>query len=62
MNETIIKVGDRVEWKVDRSFQGVVVGKAFGTPAAHQVRVQLRCGLTYDATPFALKKIEEFVG
>ena len=52
--------GTKVVHKSNHSIQGVVVGKSFGTPEKHNVRLQLRCGLTFDVTPYALKKVEEF--
>jgi uncharacterized protein YijF (DUF1287 family) len=59
MNETIIKAGDKVAWKIETSsyYQGVVIGRA---SAEHMVRVKLRCGQFFNAAPHALKKIKEF--
>jgi hypothetical protein len=53
-------VGTKVKHKRNPSIQGVVVGKSFGTPASYNVRLQLTCGLTFDVTPYALKKVEQF--
>ena len=54
-------VGTKVKHHRNASIQGVVVGKSFGTPADRNVRLQLTCGLTFDVTPYALKKVEEFI-
>ncbi len=50
--------GTKVKHKSNPSIQGVVVGKSFGTPEKHNVRLQLTCGLTFDVTPYALKKVD----
>ena len=55
-----LPVGTKVKHKENPNIQGVVVGKSFGTPDSHNVRLQLTCGLTFDVTPYALKKVEEF--
>ena len=59
-NSENIKVGDKVKHKKNPSIQGVVVGSAFGKPASYNVRLQLTCGLIYDVTPYALKKVKDF--
>ena len=56
----LFPVGTKVKHHRNPSIQGTVVGKSFGTPASHNVRLQLTCGLTFDVTPYALKEIEEF--
>ena len=56
-----LPVGTKVAHKDNPRIQGIVVGKSFGTPASHNVRLQLTCGLTFDVTPYALKKVEEFI-
>ena len=53
-------VGTKVKHHRNPSIQGTVVGKSFGEPASNNVRLQLTCGLTFDVTPYALKKIEQF--
>jgi hypothetical protein len=53
--------GTKVAHKDNPRIQGIVVGKSFGTPASHNVRLQLTCGLTFDVTPYALKEVEEFI-
>ena len=53
-------VGTKEQHSRNPSIQGVVVGKSFGTPEKYNVRLQLTCGLTFDVTPYALKKIEQF--
>jgi len=56
-------VGTMVRHKRNPSIEGVVVGKSFGEPETKgNVRLQLTCGLTYDVSPYALKKVEEFIG
>ena len=50
-------VGTKVKHMDNPSIQGVVVGKSFGTPEKHNVRLQLTCGLTFDVTPYALRKV-----
>ena len=50
-------VGTPVVHKNNPSIKGYVVGKAFGVPSKCNVRLQLECGLTYDVTPYALKKV-----
>ena len=60
MRNTNIEVGDKVQHKENPNIQGVVVGSAFGKPASYNVRLHLTCGLTYDVTPYALKKVKEF--
>jgi len=57
----LFPVGTKVAHKENPSIQGVVVGKSFGTPEKQNVRLQLTCGLTFDVTPFALKKVEQFL-
>ena len=55
-------VGTMVRHKTNPSIEGVVVGKSFGEPKTKtNVRLQLTCGLTFDVTPFALKKVEQFL-
>ena len=51
-------VGTKVAHKRNPSIRGVVVGKSFGTPEPHNVRLHLECGLTFDVSPYALKKVE----
>jgi hypothetical protein len=53
-------VGTKVKHKRNGNIQGVVVGKAFGEPAKYNVRLQLLNGLTFDVTPYVLRKVEEF--
>ena len=56
-------VGTKVRHKSNPSIEGVVVGKSFGEPKTKtNVRLQLTCGLTFDVSPFALKKVEQFIG
>ena len=50
-------VGTKVVHKRNPSIRGTVVGKSFGTPEKRNVRLQLESGLTFDVTPYALKKI-----
>jgi len=52
-----LPVGTKVAHKLNPSIRGIVVGKSFGTPASHNVRLHLDCGLTFDVTPYALKKV-----
>jgi hypothetical protein len=54
-------VGTKVKHKRNPSIQGTVVGKSFGTPASYNVRLQLTCGLTFDVSPYVLKKVEQFI-
>ena len=55
-------VGTKVKHNRNPSIQGVVVGKSFGEPEnKNYVRLQLTSGLTFDVTPYALKKVEEFI-
>ena len=49
--------GTKVAHKENPSIRGIVVGKSFGTPASHNVRLHLTCGLTFDVSPYALKKV-----
>ena len=49
--------GTKVVHKLNPSIRGVVVGDAFGKPASYNVRLQLTCGLTYDVTPYVLRKV-----
>ena len=53
-------VGTKVKHHRNPSIQGTVVGKSFGEPDSCNVRLQLTCGLTFDVSPYALKKIEQF--
>ena len=50
-------VGTKVVHKNNPSIRGVVVGSAFGKPASYNVRLQLESGLTFDVTPYVLKKV-----
>ena len=55
--------GTMVRHKSNPSIEGIVVGKSFGEPKTKtNVRLQLTCGLTFDVSPFALKKVEQFIG
>jgi hypothetical protein len=54
-------VGTKVVHKKNPQIQGVVVGESFGKPASYNVRLQLTCGLTFDVSPYALKKVEFFI-
>ena len=56
-----LPAGTKVAHKDNPRIQGIVVGKSFGAPASYNVRVHLTCGLIYDVTPYALKKVEEFI-
>ena len=54
-------VGTKVRHKTNPSIEGVVVGKSFGEPKTKtNVRLQLTCGLTFDVSPYALKKVDFF--
>jgi|TARA_Y100000310_G_scaffold254679_1_gene261815 hypothetical protein len=56
-------VGTKVRHKANPSIEGVVVGEGFGKPEnKNNVRLQLTGGLTFDVTPYALKKVEQFIG
>jgi|TARA_Y100000310_G_scaffold79721_1_gene76397 hypothetical protein len=56
-------VGTMVRHKSNSGIEGVVVGKGFGEPKTKSnVRLQLTCGLTFDVSPYALKKVEQFIG
>ena len=56
-------VGTMVRHKSNPIIEGVVVGKGFGEPKTKSnVRLQLTCGLTFDVSPYALKKVEQFIG
>ena len=50
-------VGTKVKHKQNPSIQGVVVGRGFGVAEPRNVRLQLTCGLTFDVTPYALRKV-----
>ena len=56
VDEVTLKVGDRVKHKENPAIKGRIVGDAFGKPAKQNVRLQLTSGLTFDVTPYALKK------
>ena len=56
VDEVTFKVGDRVKHKDNPAIKGRIVGDAFGKPAKQNVRLQLTNGLTFDVTPYALKK------
>ena len=53
-NPENLKVGDRVKSK-QSGWDGVVVGKSFGTPDKGMLRVQLSFGLTHDFYPSHLE-------
>ncbi len=54
----IPKVGDRVVHKHNVMLKGTVVGyPAFPAPRRGNLMVQLECGLTYQATKYAWRKI-----
>ena len=56
-------VGTMVRHKRNPIIEGVVVGKGFGEPKTKSnVRLQLTCGVTFDVSPYALKKVEQFIG
>ena len=56
-------VGTKVRHKSNPNIEGVVVGKSFGSPKTKtNVRLHLTSGLTFDVSPFALKKVEQFIG
>ena len=57
-NPNNIQIGDVVKVK-EHNWIGKVVGAAFGKPITTQVRLQLSCGLTYDAYPSQLENYEE---
>ena len=56
-NPNNIKIGDVVKVK-EHNWIGRVVGAAFGKPITAQVRLQLSCGLTYDAYPALLERTD----
>jgi hypothetical protein len=57
MKKHIFPVGTNVRHKRNPSIKGTVVGKAFGTPAKQNIRLQLKCGLTFDVSPYAIEKM-----
>ena len=53
----IPKVGDQVVHNRNVTLKGKVVGHAFGKPRQGNLLVQLNCGLTYEASKYAWRKI-----
>ncbi len=53
----IPKVGDRVVHNRNVMLKGKVVGSSFGQPREGNLLVQLECGLTYEASKYAWRKI-----
>jgi hypothetical protein len=55
--------GTKARHRENPRIEGVVVGEGFGKPEnKNNVRLQLTCGLTFDVSPYALKKVERFIG
>ena len=62
MNEkSKFPVGTKVRHKLNHKIEGVVVGKSFGEPKTKtNVRLQLTSGVTFDVSPYVLKKVDFF--